>query len=411
MRIMVSPGWNYDYPSGSNGNNFEKNDPLLIKMLDFCQTEDIDVIFGEWGHRGGNSIDQTWLETAVKFYEYLIKTKGYSCIKYYNMVNEPNGDWSSINGNYALWEQLIKTLHEKLVEYNLADVAPIIGPDIAIWDTYLVNWVNNTKNNIGNIVTAYDIHTYPTETIVRSGEYTNIIQAYRNAAPQSAIMIMGELGFKYDANSDLGRKNTQLINADKYASDDSNMMIYEAFYGIDMADVVIQNMLAGYAGIILWDLDDAMYNVSGKNLKRWGFWNILGAEAFENTNDENIRPWFYTMSLLSKYFPKGTEIKSVTFPNKRGLRAVAGIKNGKYSIAIVNSNSSDYNFNLIMDNGIELKAMKKFVYVADAEGAGFEGNLDASGFAAPESDNVTLDLSGSVEINLPARSFILYSNF
>ena len=73
---------------------------------------------------------------------------------------------------------------------------------------------------------------------------------------------MGELGFKYDPASDLGKENAKRILADKYASDDSNMFIYDCILRrIDMADAVIQNMRAGYAGVILWDLDDAMYNL------------------------------------------------------------------------------------------------------------------------------------------------------
>jgi hypothetical protein len=115
------------------------------------------------------------------------------------------------------------------------------------------------------------------------------------------------------------------------------------------------------------------------------------------------------MSPLSRYFPKGTEIKSVNLPNKNGLRAVAGIKDGKYTVAIVNSNSSIYNISLKMENGKELNGMKRYSYIADAEGAGFKGALDASGFAAPESNNVTLDLRSVVKMELPARSFILFT--
>ena len=411
VRIMVSPGWNYDFPPASNGNNFEKNEHLLFKILDFCETEGIDVIFGEWGHRGGTGIDADWLDTAVDFYEYLVRTKAYACIKYYNMVNEPNGDWSSIAGNFDLWKRLIEAFHEKIVERDLDSAVAIIGPDVAIWDTHLVGWVRDTGNQLGQAVTVYDIHTYPTEEVVRSGAYLPMIQSYRSAVPESALMIMGEAGFKYSANSELGRRNAALIAADKYASDDSNMMIYEAFYGVDMADLVIQNMLAGYAGIILWSLDDAMYNVTGKELKRWGFWNILGSEAFENVADENIRPWFYTMSLLSKYFPKGTDIKTVILPvGRRGLRAVAGVKDGKYSVAIVNSHDAGYSVNPKMEDGIEITGMKKYSFVAAAEGDHFTGAVDAVGFAAPEKENVTLDLSNTVKMEIAPRSFVLYTN-
>ena len=405
MRIMVSPGWNY------TPTNFNKGAGLLFKMLDFCQNNGIDVIFGEWGHQGGTGIDTTWLNTAVNFYEYLIKNKNYACIKYYNLVNEPNGNWSSINGNYDLWKELIRAFNARLVARNLASASQIIGPDIAIWDTHSVGWVANTKNDLGEMVTSYDIHTYPTATSVRDGSYSNLIKAYRDAAPASAVMLMAELGFKYDANSQLGMENAQLINADPYASTDSNMMIYKAFYGIDMADAVIQNMRMGYAGVILWDLDDAMYNnESLYKLKRWGFWNILGEEVFGNPADVNIRPWFYTTSLLSKYFPKGTEIMSVNLPDKKGIRAVAGKKNGKYTIAIVNSNIVSYDdVYLKMENGTELQNMKEFTYIA-GDNANFTGKLDDSGFAAPENDHVTLDLRNPVKMAIPAQSFTLYTN-
>jgi len=90
VRIMVTDGWNYM----SNG-VFDpiKSAPVLLKILDFCQAEGITVIFGEWGHQGGTTIDQVWLENASKFLEWLLNTKQYTCIKYFNMVNEPNGDW------------------------------------------------------------------------------------------------------------------------------------------------------------------------------------------------------------------------------------------------------------------------------------------------------------------------------
>jgi hypothetical protein len=380
-------------------------------MLDYCQSSGIDVIYGEWGHQGGTGIDTTWLNKAVSFYEYLVKTKGYSCIKYYNMVNEPNGNWSSINGNYRLWTELIKELYARLTEKNLVNTCSIIGPDIAIWDTNSTSWVSNTKNDTGDRITTYDIHTYPTETVVHNGSYSGIIQAYRNAAPASAPMFMTELGFKYDAASALGIENARLISADPNASTDSNMMTYKAFYGIDMADAVIQNMLRGYAGIILWDLDDAMYsNESLYKIKRWGFWNILGAEVFKNAGDENIRPWFYTMSLMSKYFPKGTEIMSVKLPNLQGIRAVAGTRDGKCTIAIVNSSTANYTgINLKMDNGAELQNLQQFSYIAGSDST-FTGSLDASGFAAPANSHTTLDLRNPVKIDIPAQSFTLYTN-
>lgn len=408
VRIMISPGWNYMV----NGQyDPSKSEQVLLKILDFCEQEGIAVLFGEWGHNGGTGIDQAWLERSVSFLDWLIRTKGYTCIRYFNMVNEPNGDWSSINGNYNLWKQLIEQFHARLAEKGLDSKVKLVGPDVAVWSTNLVSWVSNTSADLGGKMGAYDIHTYPNEAEVRDGSYEQMIRAYRNAAPAGKEMLMGELGFKYAASSTLAAKNKTRIAADKYASDDSNMMVYDAFYGIDMADAVIQNMRAGYGGVILWDLDDAMYNIDGGTsvkLKRWGFWNMLGAEKFEKEADEQIRPWFYPMSLLCRYFPQGTKIRQVALPDKTGLRAIAGEKNGSYTLAIVNSHTVSYSVNLRMENGTGLQNARVYHFQAGKDAA-FTGAVDASGFAVPVKTGQSFSLAGEgfERLEIPAQSFLL----
>lgn len=411
VRIMIGAGWNY-MVNGSYDPS--KSEPVLIKILDFCQKEGIQVMLGEWGHAGGTSIDQTWLENSSKFLEWLLVTKNYSCIRYFNMVNEPNGNWSSMNGNYTLWKTLIEQFNVKLTEKGIASKIRIIGPDIAIWDANSTSWVINTNSDLGARIGTYDIHTYPSESEVRDGTYQIMVKAYRNAAPAAKDMLVTELGFKYPSTSTLGQQNTLRISRDPFASDDSNMNVYDAFYGIDMADAVIQNMRAGCAGSILWNMDDAMYNIDGggsTRLKRWGFWNILGSEKFGNPADENIRPWFYPMSLMCRYFPQGTKIFNVTLPEKKGLRAIAGEKNGKYTIAIVNSNFASYEINLKMESGGVLSSMNIYKYIS-GNGPLFTGKTDEGGFALPEETNATIDFQAgnAKKISLPGQSFILFTN-
>ena len=411
VRIMVADGWNYLI---DNQYNSSKSEPVLIKILNFCQQEGLTVILGEWGHNGDTSIDQEWLEQSTDFLQWLVVTKGYSCIRYFNMVNEPNGSWSTINGNYSLWKNLIEAFYVKLTEKELDSSVKVLGPDVAVWTKALTSWIYNTKSDLSAEIGAYDIHTYPTETTVRDGSYQTMIKAYKSAAPASSDMLMTELGFKYGTLTDLGVQNALRIAADEYTSDDSNMFVYDAFYGIDMADALIQNMLAGYAGVILWNLDDAMYNSDGSNstkLKRWGFWNILGAEKFENAADEDIRPWFYPMSLMCRYFPQGTSIHSMTLPPKVGLRAVAGEYDGKYTIAIVNSNTVKYTVNLKMEKGLEISGLSVYKYQS-GKGSLFTGALDTDGFAEPDSTGVTYDLRNEAakQLDVPAQSFCLITN-
>lgn len=411
VRIMVSPGWNYMVDGQFSP---EKSNDVLVKILDFCESEGISVVFGEWGHQGGNSIDEGWLDNSVHFLKWLLETKGYSCIKYMTLVNEPNGDWSSMDGNYDLWQSLVSQYHSRLVHEGMSDKIKIIGPDIAIWDTNTLWWLNNTVTNLGNQVRAYDIHTYPTEEQVRDGDYQNMIAAYSNAIPDGMEMIMGEVGFKYKASSELGAENKQRINDDPYASDDSNMFIYHSFYGIDIADAVIQNMLAGYSGVVVWNMDDAMYNIDGGSstrLKRWGFWNILGEEKFEDPGDEAIRPWFYPMSLLSKYVPRGSEVLEIELPDKKGLRAVAVRKGDKYTIAIVNSHFVEYEVQLAAASDLELSDINGYKFIAK-EGDQFDGPVNSDGFAVPYESNISfsLEMNGGHGLTIAPRSFYLFTN-
>ena len=157
-----------------------------------------------------------------------------------------------------------------------------------------------------------------------------------------------------------------------------------------------------------------MYNVGGSTstkLKRWGFWNILGSEKFENADDENIRPWFYTTSLLCRYFPRGAKIHSVSLPDKYGLRAVTGEFNGRYTIAIVNSHKVSYTINLKMLKGTYFENMKIYKYLS-GEGVKFTAKTDQDGFALPESSGEKIDLTNgnSFSVVMPAQSFYLMTN-
>ena len=412
MRIMVSNGWNYIV----NGvYDPSKSDAVLCRILDYCQKNGVTVQLGEWGHVGGSSIDAGWVDNATDFLKYLVSDKGFTCIKYYTIVNEPNGNWSTVDGNYSLWENLVKTFHAKMAAKGLSGVK-IMGPDVAVWSTNETSWVLNAKRNMPDEVQAYDVHAYPTDVFVHSTDFLNMAKAYKAAVPADRVMMLTEFGFKYGSSSANGIANASRIAADGFAADDSQMMTYDSFYAVDVADATIQAMLAGCGGVVYWDLDDAMYNsdgMSSKKLKKWGFWNIVGSEAFGRPEDENIRPWFYTASLLCRYFPIGTRIMNVQLPKPviSGLRAVAGFKDGKITLAIANSSSDTCSFSLKMKEGSTFTGLKEYRFNAKS-GPAFEGSIDGKGLALPANSSASLDLSAgkSQKIKMEGRSFALITN-
>jgi hypothetical protein len=124
--------------------------PNIIAILDYCEQNDIWVEFNNWETELKTWIDRPvykkkradselpvtyaeYLRDAEEFGEnvaavvYYLKTKanngkGYSCIKYYALWNEPNGghkDYDFIHFDFPGCLNLIhKTVHEHLVKYD-----------------------------------------------------------------------------------------------------------------------------------------------------------------------------------------------------------------------------------------------------------------------------------------------------
>jgi hypothetical protein len=410
VRIMVSEGWNY------NNGVYDKSNNILVPILEFCQQNNIDVVFGEWGHKTGSTLDKEWLEKSMEFLEWLIVTKNLSCIKYFIMTNEPNGSWSTVAGNYTLWKSLVTELYVSLQQHGLLNKVEIMGPDLAYWNLqsaqqFLI-WMTNTISDFQTEVTSYDIHAYPGQSFVRSGSFAQTLDIYKAPIRGGRDIFVTELGGKYPDEPDLKDLNQQRINTIPFTDSDSNTFIYDAFYGIDMADAVMQIMASGYASAILWDMDDAMYcsyNSYGAPgaLKRWGFWNSIGDEM-GISGDEEIRPWFYTISLLCRYFPKNSVIYNVTSPDKR-IRAVACEKGGKFTVAFINSSYTKVSgLKVRADKFYNCNGFKLYQYKASINGKDFTGNRDAKGLPLPALTESQADISGGYDLpEMEGLSFTL----
>jgi len=421
VRVAGSEGWNYLL---SGQYNPQKSKDILFKILGYCQANAIDVIWAEWGHKTYPSIDAAWLGRSISFLNFLINDSSYTCVKYFTMVNEPNGSWSTINGNTSLYKDLIRQTHDSIVAKGLQNKIKILGPDITITRTAFtgVTTLNNAflkkaVDSLDLIIDEYDYHLYPGSDQVENDKFYNTILAYRRAIPANKEVSIAELGFAYDPTSTKGLRNIALRDSDTYASPTANMMVKESIYGIDIAAATIQLLMAGYNSALYWRLDDAMYmDIDSENnvtLSRWGFWNSLGSEEFNNPSDENLRPWFYPASLLSRYFPKNSTILKVNISDKPGVYAIACKINGKYSIAIVNTNAIDNTIDIRMNGGQILYGVEKYEYVAVAQGSTFTGITDAnSGFPMPSATNVSLNFSNNTHHRalVKARSFVLYTN-
>ncbi len=424
IRVMDQAGWRYFKGVDQDGNplvDFETDEvKALFNVLDYCQKNNIVVIFGEWGAPGfwnepGNldrADDPRWIHLITRYLDFLINQKGYTCIRYYNLVNEPNGDWASTNGDWEQWKKGVLMLHDSIRQIGLQEQLTIAGPDAVVsYDNpqspYTgLQWVDETIAQLDPVIGAYDVHAYPDGEFVRSGQfgqyYGEISQKVKTTGKK---LILGELGLKY--SGELYHKNRALAEADPNASeDDSNMFVYDFFYGLDVADALIQAMNNGLEGAIAWDLDDAMHTQGDTGektkLKRWGMWNSLGTELCNNPDDENLRPWFYTWSLLCRFFPSGMNLATPEVPADSPLRVVCGFQDDRVSIALLNNSDQPQEIFL---NGIGMPKVKNWNEYRYFDG---ERAVDANGFPVPA--KTTAGKLNGKSFDVPARSLLLLTN-
>ena len=390
----------------------ETNIDHISWILNYCQSRDVTVIFGDWGGRIVNVREQTinreLIAFASQYVDYLINEKGFTCIKHYNLINEPNGNWSATRGNYSLWANAMKTLHQEFEKLNLIGKISLVGPDVAIWTTKETWWVDSLAVQMDYAIGLYDIHTYPSKSTVNSGEYTEIIHAYQKKVPAGKKIVMGEIGLKFVTKEDsmLNRENIRRAQSKPYASiDDSQMFVYDYTYGIDIADALFQTANAGYSGSIVWMLDDAMHSKEAPDkLKVWGFWNIFGDDFF-GAEEEKIRPWYYAWSLLCRNMPPGCRIMKTETSVNASVRSLSVEKGNKRMLALVNVSKEPKKVTVKHENLKAWSNVVKYVYS--------EGNLIKEGDnqLLPNEKNLRINFHKGITLQMPAESLIVYTDF
>ena len=183
---------------------------------------------------------------------------------------------------------------------------------------------------------------------------------------------------------------------------DCNMLVYDYFYGLDMPLLAMEVMNNGLSGVAAWMLDDAMHSKwdSGntEDIKIWGMWNILGEEVFGKPDEEEMRPWFYTWSLMCRFFPAGTDVlKTEIVSADKSVYAVAGSWEGKTTVALVNVGDEDYNLRIRLPK----KMQDASLYVYEEE------NMQKNKQGFPVAAEEGLNVEETYATTLKASSFRL----
>jgi hypothetical protein len=378
----------------------------LLDILDYAQSRNIDVLLGEWSWPGrlGNGTNDTirrpddprWARLIADFVTWLRVQRGYSVIRMYNMMNEPNGGWMWPGGkvDYDAWALGVRHLRKEFDARDLTKL-PIVGPDNSgNWE-----WLDRVSLQMPECMGCWEMHWYARDKEVLGGEIEKLLTAKRQAAlandPQagSKRFFLAESGL-----------------LDGKCNGDQQPRVKTFEYGVLMADYVAQVAQAGWMGACAWDLDDAMHTVRGHppvpqetTLKVWGFWNTQGS-AMGHPEDENIRPWFYTWSLMTRLFPRGTRILAVQQPDLPHLRIIAGMTADAAGLSLMLVNDEEQARTVTVSiPGAGRKTLRKYHYFDR------DHPTDADGFPVLKETIREANLEAGVKISLPYRGVVFLS--
>lgn len=164
---------------------------ILYRILDWCEKNKADVMlqqmwanvewntFPEWRnnksrviHSGPLSMDD-FAEGLATMVEHLVKTKGYTCIKWLCITNEPGGPsswWIKPPKEQIPLREGLEAVRKALDEKGVT--VPLTGPDWA--------WLppqGHKKVDFHNVVGAYEVHGWFTQFDWRKGGFYRMSEA------------------------------------------------------------------------------------------------------------------------------------------------------------------------------------------------------------------------------------------
>ncbi|MGI5168181.1 hypothetical protein ACQEU3_27920 [Spirillospora sp. CA-253888] len=417
LRVVIGAGW-YCTGFGEAGEPVYDWDSAKMRsfyrMLDWAEKNGAEVVLGEWSPPSGPPLnlkaeDPRWARLVGDLLHQVLNVRGYTCPKYYNLHNEPNL-WFPDYGPFDPWLASARNMHAEIARRGLLGRITLIGPDATEADDVLSktadllsgqseSWVVRTVERGRELMGAYDVHKYEYVYNVERGDLEQRLWWQRQYidnrdTPAKPFMIL-EAGM--DRGLDVPELGIDVPDTQKDR--------YGFRYGVQMADYAVQVMRAGLAGVLAWDLDDAQHTggeYGSRNLKGWGFWNSLGGRDGYPVGDLDLRPWFYTWSLLSRCFPRGSRVLNAPATGYAGVRVTAARTPGDgLSIAVVNHTGSARTLTLSVPDAAPGATLAEYRYFEDDRPA------DAEGFPVPRR---TVRLSGDLTVSLPGRGVVVLSS-
>lgn len=335
FRVMLLPHWwepfnDNDHPYVWDKSKLTLDSPevkSVCKVLDVAQEMNADVTLVLWGapisatsvdpkigyigrhflaHPDGKAWvtrgndDEEFAENFVMFVSWLIKEKGYTCIREITPYNEPDGAVSELEYYYPI----VKALDSRLRREGLRDIVRLNLSDNTDCRTW---YLKGCVENLAEEADLFNSHTYifgyddPNKKALK-WEGRNVKLAKKAGKKH----FVGEFG------SDMCVGATRQIDINWYKR------------GVLIVRNAINFLNAGAAGFSYWGLIDQYYGAweSYQQMQQLGLWrykeNAYQPEDLAQgiVGDYAVRPQYFAYSLLTRFVKKSSWVYPLNMKNQ-----------------------------------------------------------------------------------------------
>ena len=310
VRTFFTP----DYYEPSDGRmDFETNHMKSLKrQLDACEELGITVTLSchgipysswlgfpaaQWNFWSApNSLDR-FAGNIAALLQYLLVDKGYTCIRYLNLWNEPNitftmpqsdrnSPWVRGEPEKKYYIEMAKKVDQKLKDEKLRDKIGLVFSDDAD-DMEFMRDVLTELKEVGDVISS---HNYMFTDLTANSKISLWAEGVMNYADTIAPALPH---FLYE----VGNGNS----IDAYHT--SDLKEYER--GFYLPKIAVNYLNAGGTGMMYWTLFDQLYSdgLIETSKMSYGLWGFKDEEW-------ELRPTYHALALMSRF----TEIGAKVYP-------------------------------------------------------------------------------------------------
>ncbi len=245
----------------------------------------------EWGGQG--YFGPLWRDHArvarvyADLLEYLVKTRGLTCIRFFTLSNEPNLTFGAQDGTFEDYEAIHRLLKQELMGRKL-DIT-LIGSDDGNGPDWFSKCVNSEP--LERSVASFASHIYPKQyelnPEVGSNFFKDRMDLLERLCPEKNL-IVAEFGFLSEEASAM-----------------SNPLMKTYDYALYATDFILQGLAQGVSGFSLWVLHQVYYAPVGGHaqMMSFGMWDFKATPGV-------VHPVYHAMA----NFTRNTAIDDAVTP-------------------------------------------------------------------------------------------------